>query len=202
VQLLAGEATDEERLRTNQFLLYLRTAILNPSKNPCDVEVHLQHREQTDLLSTSASIEGAGGRVAYAYLVAIVMRRPDWVPVIHARLQHCVRITQVPVLDPVTGQCVRFEDRRTEQDNSSDLVLWMSRAAARDLSAVKAGLGAYWRREWREYKEMSWPSTLWRRHPWLQGIRLDKEFRAWYEDAGGLMPQDETTDLEFLKGEG
>jgi len=77
----------------------------------------------------------------------------------------------------------------------------MARVAERDMPAVKAGLGAYWRREWPEYKDMSWPSSLWRRHPWMQAIRLDKEFRAWYEEAGGLMPPDEPVDLEFLKGE-
>jgi len=200
VQLLTGEPTDEERLRTNQFLLYLRAAILS-GKNPCDVEMFSQHREQTDLLPTTITVEGTGGRVAYAYLVAIVMRRPDWVPAIHARLKACVRITQVPVLDPVTGRCLRFEDKRTTHDNSSDLVAWMARVAERDMPAVKAGLGAYWRREWPEYKDMSWPSSLWRRHPWMQAIRLDKEFRAWYEEAGGLMPPDEPADLEFLKGE-
>lgn len=200
VQLLAGEPTDEERLRTNQFLLYLRAAILS-GKNACDVEMFSQHREQTDLLPSTVSVEGVAGRVAYAYLVAIVLRRPDWVPAIHARLQKTVRITQVPVLDPVTGQCLRFEDKRVLCDNSSALVMWMSRVAELDLPAVKAGLGAYWRREWPEYKDMSWNTSLWSRHPWLQGIRLDKEFLVWYEKEGGLMPPASEVDLEFLRGE-
>lgn len=197
VQILCGEPTDEERLRTNEFLLYLKKAVAT-GQNPCDVEMRSQSQTFADLLPSTITISGVG-QIAYAELVAVVMNRPDWMPAITKRLQATVRKVSQPKPSP-DGKSVVFVDIVTHYDASSPMISWLAKAGSHDIEGVKAGLWEYWRRDWRGYREYAWHEDLWRRHPWLTKIRLDEGFAAWYEGACKKF-DDVAPDTAFLKGE-
>lgn len=197
VQILCGEPTDEERLRTNGFLTALRAGV-QTGKNPCDVEMFSQSSTMSDLLPSTMNISGIGN-VAYAELVAIVLDRPDWMPAITKRLQQTVRRISVPKLSP-DGKSTIFVDFVTHYDASSPMMSWLASAGSLDMEPAKAGLRAYWRKEWKGYNDYTWQRDLWLRHPWLTKIALDKEFLAWYSSEGAIMP-DGKPDVAFLSGE-
>lgn len=198
VAILCGDMAhvDQSHVNTNQFLQVLQKCV-ESGKNHADVPMTAgEPASLTDRLTSTMSISGVGA-ITYAELVAVVMNRADWIPAIHKRLEKTEQIMLRPKFKD--NVLVEVEKIVTHYDARSPLVAMMSDVGDRRWDAAKAGLKAYWRREWRGYSDTGFSDALWRRHPWLARGFLDKQFSAWYADANKPFVGD--PDVAFLRGE-
>lgn len=198
VAILCGDGAhiDQSHINTNHFLQVLQKCV-ETGKNCADVPmVAGEPANMSDRLTSSISISGVG-TITYAELVAVVMNRADWVPAIEARLAVSERVVLAPKFrnglpDGVVKTITRYDDR-------SPLISMMSDVGDHRWDAAKAGLRAYWRREWRGYTDTTFRDDLWLRHPWLSRGVLDKQFSVWY--GGETKPFVGDPDVAFLRGE-